>query len=42
MSIVGHVEGGREDEYWYLVDNFDKWPEENHLQLNVERRIRWW
>ena len=34
-AIVGHVEGGREDEFRDLVGNFVKWCEENHLQLNV-------
>ena len=40
MAIVGHVEGGREDEYRNLVSNFVKWRGKSHLQLNVAKR--WW
>ena len=37
MAIVGHVEGGRQEEYRNLVGNFFKWHGENHLQLNMAK-----
>ena len=36
-AIVGRLEGGREDEYRYLVGSFVKWCGVNHLQLNVAK-----